>query len=206
MEYLPPLTGNYWLRPALRTLYLPPGAVRFACRRCHALTYVSCQDERQTGNLDRQIHGLAALDALMKFAKTGRVTKALRTARFENGLSVLETLEQERQVQLQKILDEHTNHPRLYTNYLSSTELCERSGLKLDNLTVLEDARLLLADRPSGKYRPKLASWARKLAYLLRVGWAIPEIKAWAKGRWRTETPRCWSPNQREWQYYQPKY
>ncbi len=36
-------------------LYLPPGASRFACRRCHRLTYASCQESRKYDALARMI-------------------------------------------------------------------------------------------------------------------------------------------------------
>jgi hypothetical protein len=79
---------------------------------------------------------------------------------------------------MKEVLDELAKRSQRKTNCLTATELCERSGLTQDDLAALESARLLLPDRPSGKYRPKLAGWAGKLAYLLRVGWGIPEIKA----------------------------
>jgi hypothetical protein len=34
------------------------------------------------------------------------------------------------------------------------------------------------------------AGWGKKLAYLLREGWEIEKIQAWAKGRWEAENPR----------------
>jgi len=171
------------------TLYLPPGAQRFACRRCHNLTYASCQDERKRGYLDRLIPGLAELDAWMKYEKTGRMSKTLKAI-----------VMQEQQARLQKALDALAHMPQPYANYLTAAELCERSGLTAADLAGLEAARLLLPDQPSGKYRPKLVSWAGKLAYLLRAGWAIPEIRSWAKGRWSTPNPRAWPPAREAWQ------
>jgi hypothetical protein len=56
---------------------------------------------------------------------------------------------------------------------------------------------LLLPDTKESQYNPKLAVWGRKLAYLLREGWGIDEIKAWAKGRWKLENPRRWPPERK---------
>lgn len=44
------------------------------------------------------------------------------------------------------------------------------------------------------EYRPKLASWARKLAYLLGEGWTVEEIKRWSTERWTWPNPRLWPP------------
>jgi len=54
---------------------------------------------------------------------------------------------------------------------MSADELCQQSGLDPDDLSKLGEARLLLPDTRDGRYRPKLASWGRKLAYLLREWW-----------------------------------
>ncbi len=81
-----------------------------------------------------------------------------------------------------------------YEGYLTGDELCQQSGLETDDLARLEVARLLLPDTKDGRYRPKLAGWGKKLAYLLREVWGIEEIKTWANGRWKTENPRQWPP------------
>ncbi|NPV08051.1 MAG: MerR family transcriptional regulator [Anaerolineae bacterium] len=83
--------------------------------------------------------------------------------------------------------------------YLSAEELCRRSGLSPDDLERLQEAGLLRPDRPGGRYRPKLASWATKLAYLLGEGWSLREIGAWARGRWQTPDPRQWPPERERW-------
>jgi len=72
-----------------------------------------------------------------------------------------------------------------YAGYLSETALQERSGLNQEQLAALKAARLLVVDTPDGRYRPKLAGWARKLAELLADGWSVEEIKRWAKERWK---------------------
>ena len=81
-----------------------------------------------------------------------------------------------------------------YKSYLTANELCKQSGLRPDDLSKLEATRLLLPDTKDRRYRPKLASWGRKLAYLLQEGWKIEEIQAWVKGRWKTANPRQWPP------------
>ena len=81
-----------------------------------------------------------------------------------------------------------------YEGDLTGDELCQQSGLETDDLARLEVARLLLPDTKDGRYRPKLAGWGKKLAYLLREVWGIEEIKTWANGRWKTENPRQWPP------------
>jgi hypothetical protein len=78
--------------------------------------------------------------------------------------------------------------------YLSAEELCQLSGLTHENLKKLEEARLLVPDTKDGRYRPKLAGWGKKLAYLLEAGWEIDEIRRWSKERWKTGNPREWPP------------
>jgi len=41
------------------------------------------------------------------------------------------------------------------------------SGLTIEILKKLEEARLLLPDTKDGRYRPKLVGWGKKLSYLL---------------------------------------
>jgi hypothetical protein len=84
--------------------------------------------------------------------------------------------------------------------YLTPAQLCEQSGLTADNLADLAAARLLLPDTKDGRYRPKLAGWGRKLAYLLGEGWTVGELRAWARGRWSTPDPRTWPPERAAWQ------
>jgi hypothetical protein len=81
-----------------------------------------------------------------------------------------------------------------YEGYLSADELCQQSGLDPGNLSKLREARLLLPDTKNGRYRPKLAGWGKKMAFLLQEGWGIDEIKAWSKERWKTENPKDWPP------------
>lgn len=85
-----------------------------------------------------------------------------------------------------------------YAGYLSAGELVDQAGLTEAQLDELQRARLLVPDR-EGRYRPKLAGWARKLAELLASGWEIPEIKAWSSGRWSTPNPRAWPPAREDW-------
>src|SRR4051812_41125559 len=82
------------------------------------------------------------------------------------------------------------------TDYLSASELCARSGLSQLQLEALEDVGLLLPTylRPEPSYRPKLAVWGCKLAYLLNSGWTLDELKLWSRARWNTANPRQWPP------------
>jgi hypothetical protein len=82
-----------------------------------------------------------------------------------------------------------------YEGYLTADELCQQSGLDPGNLSKLREARLLLPDTKDGRYRPKLAGWGKKLAYLLREGWRVEEIKVWSKERWKAGNPRQWPPD-----------
>jgi hypothetical protein len=70
-----------------------------------------------------------------------------------------------------------------------------KSGLAPDDLSRWEAARLLLPATKDGRYRPKLADWGKKLAYLLGEGWEIEGIQAWTKGRWKMKNPRKWPPD-----------
>jgi hypothetical protein len=68
----------------------------------------------------------------------------------------------------------------------------------LDELAALESARLLVPDH-EGKYRPKLVVWGKKVAYLIKEGWTVAEIKRWSKGRWQTPNPKLWPPDREDW-------
>ena len=74
---------------------------------------------------------------------------------------------------------------------LTADKLCDWSGLTADGLAMLESASLLRPTRtwPEPLFRPKLASWARKLAYLLDTGWTLTEIKRWTRSK-----PNAWPP------------
>jgi hypothetical protein len=79
-----------------------------------------------------------------------------------------------------------------FEGYLNAKELYQQSGLYPNDVTRLEAAQLLLPDTKDRRYRPKLAGWNKKLAYLVQEGWQLEEIQAWAKGRWKSENPRKW--------------
>jgi hypothetical protein len=81
-----------------------------------------------------------------------------------------------------------------YEAYLTADELCRQSGLDPEDLSRLEAARLLVPDIQNGCYRPKLDSWGKMLAYLLKEGWEVEEIRRWAKCKWKTDNPRHWPP------------
>ena len=94
------------------------------------------------------------------------------------------------------IANESLNH---YLNYLTAEELCQHSGLKPEDLSRLEEIRLLVPDTSDGRFRPKLIGWAKKLNYLIDKGWEPVEIMRWAKRRWKTENPREWPPVREDW-------
>lgn len=79
---------------------------------------------------------------------------------------------------------------------LSREALAEEGGLTLEQLALLEEARLLVPrrEKTSPHYEPKNVRWAGKLAYLLCQGWSIEEIRHWTKERWKSFDPRRWPP------------
>lgn len=160
-------------------LHLPPGSLRFACRQCHNLAYHSNQAQHKFDGVYKRLAGMMGGDMTPSMAK-----EALDYA-FKDGAEPAPFL-------WPKPRDTHPAR-------LTAAELCEQSGLTADDLAGLESVRLLLPDRPSGLYRPKLVGWGRKLAYLLRAGWPLESVQAWARGRWRTSNPRQWPPNLEDW-------
>lgn len=74
-----------------------------------------------------------------------------------------------------------------------------RAGLQLIIISELEAARLLLPDTKDGRYRPKLAGWGKKLAYLMGEGWTVDEMKQWSKRRWTAPDPLAWPPKKYGW-------
>lgn len=192
----------WWTCPACGqrcgTLYMPPGAVKFACRSCHNLTYQSCQESNKTNFLAR----LITPDMLSDFPylTPAEVAKMLDCDWSNKKIpkSIADKLRATAMAQVLEELEERANRDP-YPGYLTAAELCDQSGLTPDDLAALEAARLLLTDRPSERYRPKLKGWACKLVYLLREGWTIAELRSWAKGRWHTSNPRQWPPDREAW-------
>jgi hypothetical protein len=162
-------------------LYLPSGGKYFACRVCYRLTYASRQESRMPASF------FAGLAQSMGDDYPGITWKDVQALMDDKTTPHLQQLEMERYLRLWQAYDP-------YQGYLSIGQFCEQSGLNAGDLSQLEAARLLLPDTKDGRYRPKLAGWGRKLAYLINEGWTIEEIKAWAKGRWKSENPRQWPP------------
>jgi hypothetical protein len=162
-------------------LYLPPGAKYFGCRHCYELTYQSCQQK------DNWFWKWIGAKFLYDFPGiNARETQRLLEhnivpARYQNMVMDDEIGE----INQQLIVEE---------SYLTREELCEKAGLDLIDFVNLENTRLLLPDKP-GKYRPKLVGWGKKLAYLLKEGWEISEIKHWSQKRWKSSNPRQWPPD-----------
>jgi hypothetical protein len=180
---------RYWLLcpdcgRRCRTLYDPPNGQRYTCRLCGNLTYKSSQEEHY---FDSFYKHLAA-------SMGGKYTP--EDIRYSFG----EGSKKQRQAWAEKSLRQLNDlYPDPYQGYLTAAELLDQSGLTPADLAGLESVRLLLPDH-GGRYRPKLAGWARKLAYLIREGWSLAELQAWARGRWSTPNPRAWPPSREDWQ------
>jgi hypothetical protein len=169
-------------------LYLPPGYLYFACRHCYDLTYRSCQE--QNSLLNRWKHIAANIQDLYP----GITWKETKQVMEYGDYSVLWPWVKQRHM---RELDDHDYDA--HHNYLTADEICQKSGLSHNDIEDLEEARILMPDTKDRLYRPKLASWARKLSYLLDEGWETLEIKAWVKGRWSTSDPRHWPPDRSHW-------
>ena len=180
-----------------RKLYLAPGGKYFACRHCYNLTYKSAQEEHSGDSLWRSM-------AAMMQADYPGITPKLAAELFEwrgewrgpgkPSPALARVLFADLAERAQAALAADP-----YPGYMTGAELCELSGLSADSLAALESVRLLIPDRPSGKYRPKLLGWAAKLAYLLGAGWNLEELRAWARGRWATDNPRLFPPRREDW-------
>ena len=151
------------------------------------MTYESCQDQHKFDGF------YAMMAASMQDNYPGITAKEMGQL-MDKGLSPRRFLEYD----LARMMEEWAASDP-YPGYMTGPELCEQSGLTLDDFEQLGEAKLLLPDRPSGRYRPKLASWGQKLAYLLRESWTIAEIKRWSKGRWKSGDPRQWPPVREMW-------
>jgi hypothetical protein len=162
-------------------LYMPHGGKYFGCRHCYRLVYGSQQEGASSRDLFR------SLAAQMQDNHPGIDWMDVRAL-----LDDKETLHLTN-LAIEQVLREEQDYVS-YEGYLSAEKLCQQSGLDSDSLSKLEAARLLLPDTKDGRYRPKLAGWGKKLAYLLREGWGIEEIKVWSRERWKTEDPKKWPP------------
>lgn len=162
-------------------LYLPSGGRYFGCRHCYNLTYESQQED----NWGRVFFDKWAAEMSSEYPGiTGRDVRALWEDRPTKNL---------RRILTEKAFATWINYDK-YEGYLSANDLSMQSGLTLEDLKQLEETRLLIPDTKDGRYRPKLVGWGKKLAYLLKAGWAIEEIQAWSKERWKSESPKKWPP------------
>lgn len=177
-----------------RKLYLPPGGRYFGCRHCYRLSYQARQEYRP-------LAFLASILTPDLMADYPGMTPAEVARMVDAGLSGRKLPADLKQKAYKAFLIRHAGElagSDPYEGYLTAGDLCQRAGLGAAELAALESARLLVPDREN-RYRPKLAGWAGKLAYLLREGWEIAEIKRWAAGRWDSPDPRRWPPERAAW-------
>lgn len=197
------------------TLYLPPGAHRFACRKCHDLTYTSSQESHKYEHfMGGMLIGTgldmppAVFEAMLQWEKdpTKKPTARLRHYLEKNRArteAILQAERERRQAEILAMLQAEDARweaelAAKYARYLTPAELCDRAGLTAAELESLAAARLLVSDH-EGKYRPKLEGWAVKLAYLLHAGWDIEAIRRWSCGRWIRSNSRSFPPDPIEW-------
>jgi hypothetical protein len=167
-------------------LHIPPGGRYFGCRHCYDLTYRSCQESHQYDGM----YSMLALSMQDEYpGVTLKDVKAMLEHKTTHNLE---------RITFEKFLREWEPPPDPYADYLTVDEIAKQSGLDRGDIDRLRDVRLLVPDR-DGKYRPKLAGWAKKLAYLLGEGWELGEIKRWAKGRFQTGDPKKWPPDRERW-------
>lgn len=193
------------------TLYLPPGAHRFACRKCHDLTYTSSQESHKYEHfMGGMLIGTgldmppAVFEEMLQWEKdtTKKPPARLRHYLIKNRARTeekLRELQERRHAEFLAMVqaDEARWQAELaakYARYLTPAELCDRAGLTTAELEILAEARLLVSDH-EGKYRPKLEGWAVKLSYLFHAGWDVETIKRWAADRWKRKNPRAWPPD-----------
>jgi hypothetical protein len=180
-------------------LYLPPRGKFFGCRDCHNLSYRSRQEYQSkqfwlsilppSFVADCKDLSLSELIKMIQCNISGR----MYPPRLQKKIS------QSSHKKFEKIL---AAIPDPYASFLTVNDLQELSGLSSDQIELLIHARLLVSDR-QGKFRPKLVSWAKKLAYLLDEGWMIDEIKQWSKERWSLADPKQWPPDHTQWKFNQ---
>ena len=161
-------------------LYLPPGGRYFGCRHCYNLSYSSCQESHKFDSfykefalrMNESIPGFSSRDA--KNALEGLEERWERESALElvnRRIAELEDKERRKKERLSK--------------YLTAEELCRQSGLSREELTKLNEFRLILPDTKNGKYRPKLVGWGKKLKEKLSYELDYEEIKHWSKDRWK---------------------
>ncbi|MFC2063712.1 hypothetical protein ACFLXB_01270 [Chloroflexota bacterium] len=169
-----PLQGCY---QRVGCLYLPPGGKYFGCRHCYQLSYKS----RQEGNSSRMF--------LKEFAMGFQDMYPGITWKDVRALLKNETTKHMEKLEIERYLRDWEEYDP-YEGYLTERELCQKSGLSLEQLESLKGVRLLVPDTQDGRYRPKLAGWGKKLAGMLNDGWSVDDIKIWSKERWKKGNPR----------------
>ncbi|MBN1304960.1 MAG: hypothetical protein JXA13_11040 [Anaerolineales bacterium] len=176
--FMCPLQG---CRKRVGCLYLPPGGKYFGCRHCYDLSYRS----QQEGYIYRGLYENLAFGLQDKYpGATWKDVESVLDGNPSNRMKMLT---------IANMLNNWTEFDP-YVDYLTAEALCSQSELSPEDLKQLETARLLVPDTKDGRYRPKLAGWGKKLAYLLEEGWTVEEIKGWSKVRWRSDNPRQWPP------------
>jgi hypothetical protein len=167
-------------------LYIPPNNSHFGCRHCYDLTYRSCQESHVYDNYLADF-ALSMQDAWP--GVTGKDIQAILASKTTDNLA---------SIAYKRFQWDWSHLPGPYANYLTVDEIAEQSGLSHSDVERLYEVRLLVPDH-DGKYRPKLAGWAKKLAYLLGEGWELYEIKCWAKWRFQTDYTMQWPPDREDW-------
>jgi hypothetical protein len=166
----------------VESLYILPGGMVLACRRCHHLNYES----QYESSMVRKVYAEMAMDAQAEFP--GVTIKEIRAMWERDDEGIPHRFWEESDDEFWEGYDRHEG-------YLSEQELSESSGLSREDISRLNSIRLLVPDTKDGRYRPKLVGWAKKLDYLLEAGWGPEEIQRWSKNRWQTKDPRKWPPD-----------
>lgn len=178
-----PLQGCY---RRVGCLYLPPGEKYFGCRHCYELSYES----QSKWHRDKDMFERLAF--MMQDAYPGMDWKDMKDILEDKPSRNWRRLAAIRYLAGWRHYDRHEG-------YLTQDELCQQSGLTVEIMRKLEEARLLIPDTKDGRYRPKLAGWGKKLAFLLDQGWELAEIRRWANGRFKTNNSRQWPPDRNNW-------
>jgi hypothetical protein len=156
-------------------LYLPYGQKYFGCRYCYDLSYSSCQESHKFDRFINEIAQCLPSSSNLDLKLTLNGIKA----RLDKGV-----FDSFRENELSNTDIKNIKRLERRSKYLTIYEICKRAGLKLTQLSKLNQYHLLIPDTKDDKFRPKLVGWGIKLKKKLDEGWTCAEIKEWTKGRW----------------------